>query len=207
VSAPGELRPGRLDGRPAAARELARLLGAGACCPVERGGATALLAAIAGQRALAADVAVRQARDATQEERDLLAWPRLSDLHRREGLLRTSSGLPVALVTALVVTSRVPPPARPALGVTPAGLLACGAPPRQARSQAPLGRAVSGCAVSREQLAVAVTPGCLDEAGDEVALRSCARLWLPSGWPLAVVTERVYAGFLDAFPLPWKQAS
>lgn len=44
------------------------------------------------------------------------------------------------------------------------------------------------------------------DAGNEIAQLSSARLWRPSGWPLALVTEQVYAQFLDTYPPPWPLA-
>jgi hypothetical protein len=103
------------------------------------------------------------------------------------------------------VTSRVPEPARPALGITPNGYGQHTPPNGQVPT--PLGRALHGLGITREQLNAAATPGHLDETGSEIAVRSTARLWTPSGWPLALVTERIYAQFLAAYPPPWPLAN
>jgi hypothetical protein len=68
-----------------------------------------------------------------------------------------------------------------------------------------LGDALRGLGISREQLDAVVTRA---YSGDdcEVAVLSTARLWCPSGWPLAIVTEQVYTQFLDSFPPPWPLA-
>jgi hypothetical protein len=187
--------------RVAGAAELALLLLRTSMTPVEHGGATAIFEAIAGSgQEVTAGVSARPARELTGSERALLSVVFLADVHRREGVLRCSAGIPAAYVSVLVVTSRVPARARPALGITAAGELA-GCP-----GEMPLGRALRGLGVCREQLSVRATPGRLDEAGNEIALQSAARLWTASGWPLALVTEDVRAGFLRAYPPPWPLA-
>jgi hypothetical protein len=80
-----------------------------------------------------------------------------ADAHRRDGLLRCATGIPIARVTALMVTSRVPEPARSALGITPCGHLL--SPQQDVTSRTPLGHALRGLGISREQLGAAATPG------------------------------------------------
>lgn len=187
--------------RIAGAAELALLLLRTPRTPIEQGGATAIFEAIAGSgQEVTADISARPARELTHSERALLSVVFLADVHRREGILRCSPGVPAARVSVLVVTSRVPAPARPALGITAAGELT-GCP-----GEMPLGHALRGLGVYREQLSVRVTPGLLDEAGNEIALRSTARLRTASGWPLALVTEDVHERFLHAYPPPWPRA-
>jgi hypothetical protein len=125
-----------------------------------------------------------------------------ADVHRWEGLLRCATGLPVASVTALIVTSRIPVPAREALDRHLRH-----AAPQQGKTRTPPGRALHGLGITREQLSAAATPGHLDEAGTEIAVVSVARLWTPTGWPLALVTGQVHARFLAAYPPPWPNAS
>jgi hypothetical protein len=169
-----------------AAQELADLLLRADEVPIEHG-ATALYESIAGESLVSADISLAPVGQLTDEERILLGTPLPADMRRREGLLRCTTGLPVASVTALVVTSRLPEPAR--------------------AERSPRCRALHGLGITREQFSATVTPGHLDEAGSEVAVVSYARLWTPSGWPLALVTERVHAQFLAAYPLPWPLAS
>jgi hypothetical protein len=183
-----------------AAQELARLLLRTGEAPLEHGGATVLLEAITGTT-LSADIAVRPASDLSDEERALLGTLSPADACRREGLLRSPAGILVARVTALVVTSRVPEPARPALGIAPCGHLTT--PVQEARSRTPLGHALRGLGISREQLGATVTIADPGDADSEIAVLSSARLWRPSGWPLALVTEQVYTQFLSAYPPPW----
>jgi hypothetical protein len=180
-----------------AAQELADLLLRAGEIPIEHG-ATALFESIAGGIPVNADISQAPVGQLTDEERILLGTPEPADVLHREGLLRCATGRSVASITALVVTSRIPEPARQALGITPAGHT-----PRRAQARAPLGRALHGLGITREQLAAAATPGHLDEAGSEIAVISFARLWIPSGWPLALVTERVRAQFLAAYLPPW----
>jgi hypothetical protein len=102
------------------------------------------------------------------------------------------------------VTHRVPEPAYPALGISPDGYLQD--TPQNEHIHTPLGRALYGLGVTREQLSATATPYQLNEAGSEIAVVSVARLWTPSGWPLALVMERVHAQFLAAYPPPWPLA-
>jgi hypothetical protein len=183
-----------------AAQELARLLLRAGEAPIEDGGATALLEAITGAP-LTADITIRPATGLSDEERALLGTPHPADACRREGFLHCPGGTPVARVTALVVTGRVPEPARSTLGITP-----CGHPPRlvqEEHSHTPLGQALRGLGISREQLAATVTIAHPDDGDNEISVLSSARLWRPSGWPLALVTEQIYTQFLNAYPPPW----
>lgn len=99
------------------------------------------------------------------------------------------------------MTHRVPEPAYPALGITPNGHIQDSS--QNGHAHTPLGRALRGLGVRREQLSAAATAALVYEAGSEIAVFSVARLWAPSGWPLALVTERVHAKFLAAYPPPW----
>jgi hypothetical protein len=89
----------------------------------------------------------------------------------------------------------------PALGITPSGHVQHTA--QNGQSHPPLGRALHGLGITREQFSAIATPYHIEEAGTEIAVVSTARLWTPSGWPLALVTERVHAQFLAAHPPPW----
>ena len=100
----------------------------------------------------------------------------------------------MASVTALVVVSHIPGPARTALH----GHLHRPTPP---------GRVLYGLGITREHFSATATPGHLDESSTEIAVISTGRLWTPSGWPLALVTERVHAQFLAAYPPPWPLAA
>ena len=186
-----------------AAQELTRLLLSTGEAPIDDGGATALFEAITGGP-LTADISVRPARDLSDEEQALLGTLQPADAHCREGFLRCSTGIPVARITALVITSRVPEPARGALGIAPCGHLI--SPQQEVTSHTPLGHALRGLGISREQLGATVAPGPGGDDGCEISVLSSARLWRPSGWPLALVTEQVYAQFLDAYPPPWPLA-
>jgi hypothetical protein len=174
--------------------ELARL--AAGDQPIETGGATAVFEAIARGR-LTADVMTYPAGHLGAEHAGLLQVVSPADLHVRAGVLLCAAGVPVSQVTTLVVTSRVPERARASLGITRAGTLA------PVPGGTPLGRALRGLGVRREQQSVVLTPECRDAFGSEQALRSCALLRSADGLPLAWVTERVYARFLEAFPPPW----
>jgi hypothetical protein len=187
-----------------AARQLADLLLQAGEVPIEHG-ATAILQSIANGSPLTAEISVRPASHLTDEERALLGVPVPADVHLREGHLRCPDGLPVADVTALIVTHRVPEAARSALGITPDGHLQ-DRPHDRPQPRTPLGHALRGLGVTREQLSATATPCDLDEAGAEIAVYSVARLWTPSGWPLALITERIHARFLAAHPPPWSLA-
>ncbi len=184
-----------------AAQELARLLLRRGEAPIELG-ATALFETITGGL-LTADISARPAHDLSDEERALLGALPPARFHRREGHLHCAAGIRVARITALVVTSRVPGPARTTLGIAPCGHLP--APQHEAKNPTPLGHALRGLGISREQLGAVVTRADSDDG--EIAVLSNARLWCPSGWPLALVTEQVYAQFLDAYPPPWPLAA
>ncbi len=179
-----------------AAQQLADLLQRTNEAPIERG-AMALLESIAGGNPISADVSIADVRQLTDEERVLLGTPSVADVHRREGMLRSAAGFPIAGITALMVTSRVPEPARLALGITLDGRIERTPQKEQAS------RALHGLGITREQLSATTVSGHLDNADPEIAVRSTARLWTPSGWPLALVIERVYAQFLAAYPPPW----
>jgi hypothetical protein len=185
-----------------AAQELARLLLRSGEAPIEHGGAIALFETITGGP-LTADISVQPAHDLSDEERVLLGALPPASFHRREGHLHCAAGIPVARITALVVTSRVPDPARTTLGIAPGGHLP--APQHEPKSHTPLGHALRGLGISREQLGAVVTRADSDD-DCEIAVLSTARLWCPSGWPLALVTEQIYAQFLDAYPPPWPLA-
>lgn len=184
----------------AGAAELARLLARTGETPIECDGAMAVFEAIAGSGPLIASMSVHPRRCVLPRERELLRAGERDEIHQRDGVLRCAAGVPVAEVIALVVTCRVPAPARPALSITPSGRLIPG------HSRTPLGNALRGLGVRIEQLGVARTPGRADEAGAGQVLASTALLRTASGLPLALVTERVYARFLAAYPPPWPLA-
>jgi hypothetical protein len=185
-----------------AAQELARLLLRRGEAPIEHGGAIALFETITGGP-LTADISVQPAHDLSDEERVLLGALPPASFHRREGHLHYAAGIPVARITALVVTNRVPEPARTTLGI--ASCDHSPAPQHEAKSHTPLGHALRGLGISREQLGAVATRADSDDC--HIAVLSTARLWCPSGWPLALVTEQVYTRFLDAYPLPWPLAT
>ena len=171
-----------------AARALARLLRPGEDTAIELGGATAILESIAGGR-LTAEVLATARHELTDGERELLRPGRGDIAIRRLALLRTASGIPAAESTVILLPHRVPPAARPDLGISRTGAL------KGSQRNIPLGTAVRGLGVRRLQLQA--TPG---DAGDQ-ALYSQAVLHLAA--PFALVTEWFYAGFLEAFPPPW----
>lgn len=164
--------------------------------PIETGGATAVFEAISGGR-VTADVLSIPASRVAPEEKSLLDVQDDEILHVRSGVLRCSGCMAVAQVTGLVVNSRVPDRSRASLGITRSGRL------MPVPGSTPLGRALRGLGVRREQRAVVLTPGCRDVFGARLALRSSALLRLAQGMPLALVVERVYARFVEAFPPPW----
>jgi hypothetical protein len=173
---------------------LARLLAAGRNTPIELGGATAVFEVIAGGP-VAADVLSTGRHELTGDERELLRPGRRDIAASRCGMFRTANGVPVAEITAVLLPRRVPGPARLALGITPAGTVVDG------RCRVPLGRALRGFGVWRQQIAVTATPGYTNADGQSLVLYSAALLQHSS--PIAVVTERVCLDFLEAFPLPW----
>jgi hypothetical protein len=177
-----------------AAQELAALLAAQDSTPIELGGATALFEAISGGK-VTAEVRGGGRRQLTDDERRRLRPGSSDTACSRHGVLRTAGGVPVAEITAVILPRRVPGPARPDLGIT-----ASGTPLEGARS-IPLGRALRGRGVTREQIEARLTPGAQDASGARLALYSAALLRIAV--PLALVTERVYEEFLEAFPPPW----
>jgi hypothetical protein len=152
-------------------------------CPVEDCGATALLSAISGTQVTAV-IHSRGPRQLTQREQRQLQPLGTAVGYERRGTLYAGS-VPAAAVTALLLPQRVPGTALQALG----------------GEGAPLGRALAGLGVRREPLEALATPGQRDAAGREQVLWSAARLWLH--YPVALVTECFYQGFLDAYPGPW----
>jgi hypothetical protein len=177
-----------------AAEALARLLCPGEDTALELGGATAILESIAGSR-LTADVLATARHELTDGERDLLRPGRDNIAIRRRALLRTASGIAAVEATVILLPHRVPPAARADLGISRTGAL------RGGHRNIPLGTALRGLGVRRLQLQAACTPGHADAAGAAQALYSQAALHLAA--PLALVTERFYLGFLEAFPPPW----
>jgi hypothetical protein len=171
------------------------LLRAAADEPIEKG-ATTLFEAIAGEK-LTARVLAYPAGRVAAEERKLLGVRDAEAMHIRAGLLQCPGDIQVAQVTTLVVNARIPHYARASLGVTRTGRLMA------APGTTPLGRALRGFGVRREQREAVITPGCFDTSGARLAVRSTALLRNADGVPLAWVIERVYAGFLEAFPPPW----
>jgi hypothetical protein len=161
-------------------------------CPVEDCGATALLSAISGTQVTAV-IHSRGPRQLTQPEQRQLQALGAAVGHERRGTLYAGS-VPAAAVTAVLLPQRVPGTALRALGADAdrAGL---------GDEGVPLGRALAGLGVRREPLEALATPGQRDAAGREQVIWSAARLWL--GYPVALVTECVYQGFLDAYPGPW----
>lgn len=154
--------------------------------PVEGCGATALISAISGAPVTAA-ILSRGPRRLTLHERHLLRAPGAAG-HERRGTLY-AAGVPAAAVTAVLLPQRIPLPAWQALG--------CGA----GEGGLPLGLALAGLGARREPLQAMATPGRRDAAGREQVVWSAARLWLRH--PVALVTERFYKLFLDAYPGPW----
>lgn len=179
-----------------AAEDLAAILASQDGTPIETGGATPILEAIAGEdiRAEVYNVAVRELR---ADEARLLLPGRATTVVTRLGLLRTASGMPVAEVTAVLLPRRVPGPARPVLGLHQS----TGKPLASGRRSVPLGRALRGHGVLREHVRVTLTPGRTDAAGAAQALYSVARL-TQAGRPVALVTECVYEEFLAACTVP-----
>jgi hypothetical protein len=176
--------------------ELASMLAVMGDGPVETGGATAVFEAISGGR-LTADVLSSPVARVSQEEKSLLKVQDGEILHVRSGVLRCPGCITVAQVTAVVVNARVPERARASLGITRSGQL------MPVPGSTPLGRALRGLGVRREQRAVVLTPGCRDAFGARLALRSSALLLSAQSMPLAWVVERVYARFVETFPPPW----
>ena len=170
---------------------IAWLLGVPQDVPVEQCGATAAFAAISGHDVYAV-MRWRGPRDLTPRERRLLRSTGTAIGHERSGALYAGD-VPAAATTAVLLPQRLPAAVRATLGIGPDGE----ALPEIAR--VPLGRALTGLGARRECLGVVPTPGVRDADGHELVIRSVARLWLDS--PIAIVTERVYGQFLDAFPV------
>jgi hypothetical protein len=168
-----------------------RLLVAPQGAPVEQAGATAVFAAISGC-AVDAVMQSRGPRALTQREQQLLQSMGATTGHERRGTLYAGN-VPAAATTAVLLAQRVPAAVRATLGIGPDGEALPGI------AGVPLGRALSGLGARREPLDVVATPGEHDAVGHELVLRSAARLWLDR--PIAIVTERVYREFLDAFPI------
>ena len=168
-----------------------RLLAAPQGVPVERSGATAVFAAISGCP-VDAVMHTRAPRTLTQRERQLLQSAGATTGHERRGVL-FADNVPAAATTAILLPGRLPAAVRATLGIGPDGETLPGI------AGVPVGRALTGRGARREPLEVAATPGERDDAGHELVICSTARLWLDQ--PVAIVTERVYREFLDAFPL------
>jgi hypothetical protein len=167
------------------------LLAAPQGTPIERSGATAMFAAISGC-AIDAVMQARGPRSLTQREQQLLQSTGATIGHERRGTLYAGNVL-AAATTAVLLPQRLPAAVRATLGIGPDGETLPGI------AGVPLGRALSGLGARREPLDVVATPGAHDAAGYELILCSAARLWLDL--PIGIVTERVYAEFLDAFPI------
>jgi hypothetical protein len=172
---------------------IAWLLAAPPRSAVEDCGATAAFAAISGT-GITAVMHSRGPRELTQREQQLLQSLGVTTGHERRGALYAGS-VPAAATTAILLPRRLPAAVRAALGIGPAGAAL------PAAGEVPLGRALAGLGARREPLEVVPTPGERDAGGNELVIRSAARLWL--GCPVAVVTERVYREFLAAYPGPW----
>ena len=189
-------QPHQLEaGNVIAAAELAGLLRASPDAPAEAGSAR-LLEDIAGGP-LTAGITVGPADGVTGEELALLQAADGAGLHRRSGRLHTADGTPVARVSELVVTGRLPGPARPLLGIDPDGAL------RPGRYSVQLGHALRGRGVRRQLLGVGLTPGRADDEGRRQALRLTTLLRAAGAEPLALSEERVYEEFLAMSSLPW----
>jgi len=173
------------------AEELARLLAGQDPGPVEKAGATRMLSVIAGGP-VTAEMHVH-ARPLLTARRRRLLQAAGQDVHERRGRLVDEHGATVADTTAWVVTGRVPAGARLALGITPDGV-------RHADGKGtPLGSALAGCGVTRDQGPVTLEPA---PCGGS-AVVSAALLRLIGGTPLALVHETVCARWLAAHPPPW----
>jgi hypothetical protein len=162
---------------------------------IEDAGATAVFAAIAGAE-ISAVMHFRQKWKLTAGERKLLQAPPGAAGHKRDGMLYAGRDIPVAATTAVLLPCRTPGPVCSLLGIAESG----GVLP--ALADIPLGRVLRGYGIRREALRSYLTPGLSDDSGNELVMCTTARLWL-DGSPVALVTERVLAGFLSAFPGPW----
>jgi hypothetical protein len=182
----------------AGAQALADILATRQDAALEMGGLAALLESIAGEP-LIADVTLTARHDLDDDQRELLTPGQRDAACSRSGLLRTASGMPVAGVGAVLLPRRVPPPARPALGITPAGQ-----PLDGRRSGPPLEAALRGMGVRWVQLDVLRDPE-LTDSGIPIALYSLALL--RAAQPVGIVVVQVRADFLGAFPPPWSRLS
>lgn len=185
-----------MTGAEAGAQSLAAILATRQDAALEQGGLAALLESIAGEP-LIDDVTLTARHDLADDVREQLRPGRRDNACGRSGLLRTASGMPVAAVAADLLARRVPAPVRPALGITPAGQ-----PLDGHRSGPPLESVLRGMGVRWVQLGVLAGPG-LTDSGIAVALYS--RALLRAAQPIGIVTVRVHADFLTAFPPPWSR--
>jgi hypothetical protein len=175
--------------------KLAVILAVAGDGPVETRGTARLFEAIA-QQPVFADIAACPAARVPLAETALLQAEGRNDLHVRAGVLRCGSIL-AAQVTEIVVTGRIPVPARAALGITKSGR------PMLVPGSSPLERALHATGVWREQHDISLTPDAADVTGARQPLLSSSLLLSPGGFPLAWTVERVYAEFLEAFPALW----
>lgn len=173
---------------------LAMLLDCRQGTPVEDGGATAVFGRVAGTE-ITAVMRSRRACRLTGRQQKLLHAAAGTAGHERRGVLYAGPGIAVAATTAVLVPERIPARVRAMLGTGPDGAVL------PAEADMPLGRALAGYGARREQLEACLAPG-RDEDGNQLVIASAARLWLGAA-PVAVVTERVLAAFLAAFPGPW----
>ena len=175
---------------------LAALLAERSDGAIEETGATALFKAISGDPLIRIEVLARRTRLLTADECRLLRAGAAASGHERRGMLRTSTGVPVADTTSVLLPGRIPAKARAELGIPDHRM------PLPPRTRVPLGRALRGFGVRREPLRVQRTDARLDASGQEQIIYSAARLWLGPG-PIGLATERVYRRFVEAFPSPW----
>ena len=94
----------------------------------------------------------------------------------------------------ILLAHRVPRPRGPRWGSARAGARPA------AGAACPLGTALRGMGVRREQLEVTPTPGRTRAAGAAQVLH--ARAVLHAAVPIALVDEWFFAAFLEAFPVP-----
>lgn len=177
---------------------LAWLMGSTPGSSVEHCGATAVFSRIAGAE-VSAVMRTRRACQLTDRQQVLLRSLSTAAGHERLGVLYAGPGIPVAATTAVLVPARIPARVRAMLGV---GLDGAVLP---AEADTPLGRALAGFGVRREQMEARLTPGDHDGDGNPVMIRSAARLWL-GHTPVALVSEHVLASFLAEFPGPWDRS-
>jgi hypothetical protein len=175
------------------AEALARLLRPGEDAAIELGGTTAVLESISGSR-LEAEVLALEPHELTAPEAELLRPGRDDAAALRRVLLRTGGGIPAAEATVILLARRVPEAARTALGISKSGR------PTGGRRSVPLGTALRGMGVRREQLEVTPTPGRTGAGGAAQVLH--ARAVLHTAVPIALVDEWFFGAFLEAFPVP-----